>query len=323
MNTHDTRSPDEIERDIKHTQDDMSQTIDRLGDQFTPRNIVNALFDKAEANDIDARRLYDGARRNPLALGLLSAGAIWLVSDYDAHPRAFTSEDRNGSGNDRNRDMPDFDTSYERDHRSYVAHMTACERRDGEDDAAYRRRRDDARGTFLMIERGHDEDEKSYRQRLDEATDSLRDKRDRMAQQARENRDRALEKARDARDRLSRGSRRSANRVAGAYNENPVIGGLIAAVIGMVAGSAAPASRQERQAFGDQAEQAVDGAKSQGERLAEDAREAKDKAVSRAQNKLEPEDHTSSSSTSAPRRTTTPRTSTAGATTAPTSPETV
>lgn len=286
MTTQDTRSPEQIENEIERTQDDMSQTIDRLGDQFTPRNLINALFDKAEENDIEARALLDGARRNPLALGLLSAGAIWLISDYDAHPKTFTSDKSKGGWDDS--DLPELDTSYERDHRSYVDHMSKYERRDGEDDLSYRRRRDDARATFLMVERDDDEDESSFRKRLNEATDQLRKKRDEMADQARSARGDAAERARSAKDQIAQRSRRGANRVAQTYNDNPVIGGLIAAVAGLVAGSAAPSTQRERQTFGDAAENAVDKAKQRGEQLASKAKHAKDEAVKTAQERLEP-----------------------------------
>src|ERR671913_1465284 len=78
------QDPAAIERDIRRTQDQMSRTVDRIGDQLTPRNLMNALLDKAEDNDIDARYLIDGARRNPLALAMVAGGLIWLVSDSDA-----------------------------------------------------------------------------------------------------------------------------------------------------------------------------------------------------------------------------------------------
>ena len=286
MRTQDTRSPEEIENEIERTQNDMSRTIDRLGDQFTPRNLVNALFDKAEENDIQARALLDGARRNPLALGLLSAGAIWLVSDYDAHPKMLTSGKSKGNWDEN--DLPELDTSYERDHRSYVDYMSKYERRDGEDDLAYRRRRDDARATFLMIERDDDEDETSFRKRLNEATNQLRKKRDEMAHQARSARRDAMERARSAKDQIAQGSRRGANRVARTYDNNPLIGGLIAAMAGLIAGSAAPATQREREVFGDTAKRAVDKAKQQGEQLASEAKVAKDEVVSEAQARIEP-----------------------------------
>src|SRR3546814_9564052 len=80
MAEQDTRNPAEIEQEIERTQDEMSRTVDRIGDQLTPRNLLNSLLDKAEENDIDARYIVDGARRNPLALGLIAAGGIWLLS---------------------------------------------------------------------------------------------------------------------------------------------------------------------------------------------------------------------------------------------------
>ena len=101
--TTDTRDPATIERDIRRTQDDMSRTVEKIGDQLTPRNILNALLDKADQNDVDARMLLDGARRNPIALGLLAAGAIWLVSDKDAKIPSF-GKDQEGRRGDRHLD---------------------------------------------------------------------------------------------------------------------------------------------------------------------------------------------------------------------------
>ncbi len=284
--TQSDRSPDEIERDIKRTQDDMSRTVDRLGDQFTPRNLVNALLDKAEENDVQARAIYDGARRNPLALGLLSAGAIWLVSDYDAHPKAFNSSNTN---QDDDNGVPDLDTSYERDHRSYIEHMSTVERRDGEDDALYQRRRDDARANFLMIERAHDEDDQSYRKRLDDATNQMRQKRDEMAENARKTRDHAKAKARELRDQVSDRSQRGMRRTSDLYNSNPLVGGAIAALVGLIAGSAAPATRKERQMLANHAESTLDTAKAHGQNLAEKARSKKDAALEKAERKVDPD----------------------------------
>src|SRR5215213_848962 len=139
--------PAAIERDIRRTQDDMSRTVDRLGDQLTMKNLFNALLDKADENGVDAHYLVDGARRNPIALGLIAAGAIWLVSDKDSK---FPSLPRKSRGQ---RDRDDYDVH----HRDYVSHMSAIERGEGEDPLVYQRRRDLARANFLMCERRHDE----------------------------------------------------------------------------------------------------------------------------------------------------------------------
>ncbi len=147
MTTND--DPAAIEADIRRTQDDMSQTVDRIGDQMTLRNVFNALLDKADQNDVDARYLIEGARRNPMALGLIAAGAIWLVSDKDAKFPTISS----GSSRSSN-DSDDFDLGgHDIHHRDYVAHMSSVEWRDDEDEMAFQRRRDVARSNFLMCER--------------------------------------------------------------------------------------------------------------------------------------------------------------------------
>lgn len=291
MSNTNTRSPDAIENDIERTQDEMSRTVDQIGEQLNPQNIFNALLESAKGENFDAKALVDGARRNPLALALIATGGIWLASDHEAHPRSFTS--KTGEGSDDDTQLPALDTSYNRDYQSYVAHMSRCERRDGEDDIAYRRRRDDARATFFMIERGYDEDEKSYRERLDEAGNKLRATRDDMAQKAQKARKQAMQKLEKARGELGARSRQGANRVGSAYQQNPVLGGLIAAVIGMIAGSSVPATRTERGMIGDHAEKAVDRAKNEAENLAEQAREKKDEVVSKTQDKLEPSEDSS------------------------------
>ena len=319
LNTTDHRSPDEIEQDILRTQDEMSQTVDRLGDRFTMRNLVDSLFERTGVDEVEARRMYDIARRNPLALGLISVGAIWLVSDADAKPSAFKSD--SDDDYDTSGTYP-LDTSHERDHRSYVQHMKAYERNPGEDELSYQRRRDDARATFLMVERRHDEDDKSFRDRLDDATEQMRSKRDEMAQQAREKRDQLAEQARqkkdelaekfgharddamdsmhDAQSKIGSQSRRAARKASNMYDDNPLIGGALAAFFGLVAGAAAPATRKERELIGDHAEQTLetakkkatdvaDTAKDEAKDVAETARKKKDEAVAKAESKVDPD----------------------------------
>lgn len=274
MNTTDTRDPAEIEAEIRRTQDDMSRTVDRIGDQFTPRNIINGLLDKAEDHDIDARRLIDGARRNPLALALLSAGAIWLVSDYDATPAAFTSK-----SDDDDYDDLEGGYAYDPDHRDYVEHMSRIERLSDEDDFAYLQRRDEARGTYLMIERGHDEDHTSYRSRLDEATNRLRDKRAHFADSMRQGSQQVASRGRQA---VSKGRN--------LYYENPLLGGLAAALVGAVAGSAVPVSRMEREQLGAQGAKALDQAQAKAREVGTQALQKKDELVEKADQKLQQQD---------------------------------
>src|SRR3546814_12442375 len=116
----------------------MSRTVDRIGDQLTPRNLLNPLLDKAEENDIDARYIVDGARRNPLALGLIAAGGIWLLSDSDAKLSTLKPRRRSSSGNE------DWD-QHDGFHRSYLDHMSKVQRIPDEDVLTFQRLRNYAR----------------------------------------------------------------------------------------------------------------------------------------------------------------------------------
>lgn len=284
-----TRSSRDIERDIHETQEDMSRTVDELGDQMTGRNLVDSLLDKADENGIDARYIMDAARRNPIALGLIAAGGIWLVSDSDARPRTLKpSSNPFSSGGDDHEDWHDPE------HVSYVAHMARCERRADEQDEAYRRRRDDARANFFMVERRHDEDEGGFRKRLDEATDRMRERREKSREQwhaarerMREQRERSMEQLRGAHDSTRRRAGEAGEQARDLYHENPLMAGLAAALVGAVAGAAVPASRTEERYLGSTGESAIDSAKHRAQQAGEKARAKKDDAVDRAEDRMQ------------------------------------
>ncbi|CAD7339977.1 DUF3618 domain-containing protein [Sphingomonadales bacterium 56] len=266
------RDPDAIERDIRRTQEDMSRTIDKIGDQLTPRKIFDALLDKADENNVDARMLLDGARRNPIALGLIAAGTIWLISDKDSKFPSLPS--RSGG---REQQPHDLDVH----HRDYVSHMSAVEMRDGEDFAAYQRRRDQARANYLMLERRADEDDSSFRQRLDELTDRFREKRHAWA-----------ESSSRAGQATARGASQAASRAQDLYESNPLVGGLIAAAVGAALGSALPISRVEQEKLGSLGEKARTMASEQKQGLTDTLREKKDDLVGRVDDKLQQGDNT-------------------------------
>jgi len=297
MPANDTRNPDEIERDIRATQRDMSDTVNKLEQQFTPRNIMNSLLDKSDENGIDGRYLLDQARRNPIALGMIAIGGLWLVSDSDAK----VSSLKPSFGGSWGGSSGSSSTSYDPDedyHRGYVEHMGVLEHRPEEDWDAWRRRRDQHRASYLMIEPRHDEDEGGFRKRLDEATESMRQRRHDAAERTRNfargayqgagnmahsTSDRAGQLAHDT----YQGAGRMASQARGAYQENPLIGGLAAALVGAIAGGLIPSTRMEEEQFGrmgaDTLNQAKERARQAGERAAEQAREKKDQLVDKAE----------------------------------------
>ncbi len=261
-----TQDPAEIERDIRRTQEEMSRTVDRIGDQLTPRSLLNALLDQAESANIDARTLLDGARRNPLALAMIAGGAIWLASDSDAKLPSFGSEAGKASP------PPAYDHGGD-----YVSHMQQVDLRDGEDHESYQRRRDIARANYFMIERRHEEDDKSFRDRLDEASEALRRRRHDMADQAR-----------SAAQSVAGSGQAAMGKAQDLYQGNPLVGGLISAAAGAFFASMLPTTRMEAQSLGDLGAKARDLATEQGDKLAKAARDQKDELVSAVEKKVAP-----------------------------------
>jgi len=261
------RSPEEIERDIRSTQEEISRTVQQIEGELRPPNIFNLLLDGADQNDVNACYLIDAARANPIALGMIALGGLWLVSDVYSRPSTLGL--RTGRPDKPSTDRGS-DDGMRADHRSYVDHMTRRELQQGEDNASYRRRRDNNRASYLMIEQGHDADEGTFRQRLDEATEQLRQRRDQASESAYTLMVQGRERARQA-----------VSGPRGFYHENPLMSGLVAAFVGAIAGSALPATRTEEADNGDRGEQALDTAKAKARQVGEDALHRKDDMLDR------------------------------------------
>jgi ElaB/YqjD/DUF883 family membrane-anchored ribosome-binding protein len=265
--TTEQRRPEEIERDIRDTQAEMSRTVEQIGGEFTGRNLFNSLLEKAEGQGVDMRWAMEAARRNPVALGLIAAGGLWLLSDADARLPSF------GRGKDKDKSGTDgfgMNDNWHPEHRSYAEHMARCERQPGEDNQSYRRRRDDARASYFMLEQSHDEDESAFRQRLDAATETLRRGRENTGE-------RAQAFARQSRER----TRQAFGEAQGFYFDNPLMSGLAAAFVGAVVGAAIPATRSEEDYVGGLGEKALDAASAGAQQAGQEAYRRKDEAVGR------------------------------------------
>ena len=270
------QDPAAIEQEIRRTQDSMSRTVGKIGGQLTLKNVFNSLLDKADENNVDARMLLDGARRNPIALGLIAAGAIWLVSDSDSNLPSFG--DKTGKPGDK--EAPGLDLH----HRDYVSHMSSVEQRSDEDAASYQRRRDTARSNFMMVERGHDEDDSSFRQRLDAMTESFRQKRQAWADAASQAQDATTQKAKA----VAGAAQNLGSKVQSLYTGNPLVGGILAAALGAALGSAAPITDLEQDKLGDLGDKARDVIDEHKEQVSAQLRDKKDELLEKADAALKP-----------------------------------
>jgi hypothetical protein len=263
MVTDTLEDPAEIEREIRQTQDEMSSTVDKIGDQLSVKNVFNALLDKADTNNINARMIADSARRNPLALGLIAAGAIWLVSEYDAKlPKI---------GLKFGKKRHDYDRGSETGHDDYVSHMSSFEQEEDEDAMDYGRRRDTQRSGFFNVKRNEGEDDISFRARLDLLAEKLRNKRPDWTASSEKARYIAQQKAEAA-----------FYKTQSLYNDNPLVGGLLAAAVGVGIGSTLPITRQEKEKLAPLSQKARDAAAQQKERVAAQIRDKKNELLDKA-----------------------------------------
>lgn len=284
MDNNSTEDPAIIEQDIRRTQEDMSRTVDRIGDQLTIKNVVNSLLDKADESGVDTNYLIDGARRNPMALGLIAAGAIWLVSDKDSKFPSMPSRGKRPQAGTRD----EFDL-YGSDvhHRDYVTHMSGLEMRDGEDADAYQRRRDVHRANFLMCERNPDEDDHGFRARLNEMTEKFREKRSAWSDSASQSGTAAKQRTQQLASSARGSARQASYRAQDAYGSNPLVGGILAAAVGAALGSTIPVTRTEQEKLGALGSKARDMASEQKEQLTHQAMEKKDQLLEKADQKLQ------------------------------------
>jgi hypothetical protein len=304
------RDPDAIERDIRETQNDISDTVEQLQRRLNPRTILDSLIGDEQQS---SQRLLSAARDNPVAVALIGAGALWLASGRGMPSMGGSGQSSSASGGQSIGEQGGSPRSagswlgrrsghHDPHHQSYLDYMAQHGQRDDESDEAYQRRRDHARSTYFMIERDHGEDDASFRRRLNEAGEQLRART--SFGQSRgssgypadsdsswgggsggSSGEGALSRARQAfsakvgsaREQVRSGSSTTMRRAGDFYDSNPAIGGLIAAALGAIVGAALPPSEVERRQLGSIGQQAR-------ERLSQ----GKDRAMEQAQRMLEP-----------------------------------
>ena len=235
----------EIEEDIVHTQNSISDTVDKLKERLSPQSLMNSVLgDDKQGFD----QVVSLARRNPFAVAMIAAGAAWLATGKEASMPSL--------GKSKQPVSPDPH------HRAYVDHMARLEMRDNETPQQYQQRRDLARSDYFMIERNHAEDDTSFRARLDAAGEKLRDQTSIFGSKVKEqghnltsrlstDTDWVKEQTRAAAEKGKEQARAAAEKAKQLYRDNAVIGGLVAVAAGAIAGSAFPTTRLEQDKLGD------------------------------------------------------------------------
>lgn len=93
--TSDTRTPEEIEREIERERAGLTNTLDDLQDKFSVETIARQFSDQFREHGGDiGRSVSEAVKRNPVALALTGAGLAWLMLGDKSGGRDHDDRDR-------------------------------------------------------------------------------------------------------------------------------------------------------------------------------------------------------------------------------------
>ncbi|MAM39890.1 MAG: hypothetical protein CL949_15640 [Erythrobacter sp.] len=110
MTSDDTRSPEEIEREIERERASLSDTLDDLQSRFSIEHLARQFSDQFREHGGDiGRSVSDAVKRNPMALALTGVGLAWLMmSDKTGEPDRSSVAARRGWPYRNSTDDDDF-----------------------------------------------------------------------------------------------------------------------------------------------------------------------------------------------------------------------
>lgn len=68
----------DLERDVRRTQDQMGDTVDKLEEKMNPREVTRSVIGDDGA-DV-AQEALEVTRRNPIPVAMIAVGLIWLLA---------------------------------------------------------------------------------------------------------------------------------------------------------------------------------------------------------------------------------------------------
>ncbi|MCX7568195.1 DUF3618 domain-containing protein [Sulfitobacter sp. F26169L] len=93
--TNESRSPEEIERDIERERAGLTDTLDDLQDKFSVEHIARQFSDQFREHGGDiGRSVSDAVKRNPVALAITGVGLAWLMMGDKSNGRDRYDRDR-------------------------------------------------------------------------------------------------------------------------------------------------------------------------------------------------------------------------------------
>ncbi len=312
----DTRTPDDIERELEENREGLRSSIAALQDTFSPETIFRSVTDNVGRHGGDfGKSIGAAARENPLALAVTGVGLGWLIfgrgpsaDSIERSARRAGDSDLTLGGKRRTAYGEGADASIgprgpvpEGDAPNWMSDEnrgpTMGQRARASWHNAGSRMRSAGTGASDTAGRVRDRSNDMGR-RLSEGTEH-------MGEEARERIVAAREQAVIASERASQSMSRGADRAVDFFEEHPIVAGALAFAVGAAIAGGLPRSRYEDEHFGAESDRlygeaervfaeerakaervagaALDEARTVGDEVRKDAESAKDRADSETQ----------------------------------------
>ncbi|MDP3262893.1 MAG: DUF3618 domain-containing protein [Tabrizicola sp.] len=269
--TSDSRTPEDIERDIEREREAMRANINTLQRKFSMDGIMNDVSDMLRGRSSEIGRVAkETLGRNPAAVAMIGAGVAWLMLGKGGFDRASgaasgaASADRHGFGSARSGSSHRSTGSR---HAMGGSGMQADDMAwladdwDGDDD--WNRCQSGGgitgavkRGASSVIDTARDAVE-AVRDRASRLTDRLSHGTEDLSDTARERVVSARRAAYDAQRTAREALRKGAHAATGAFENQPLVVGALAMAVGAGIGASLPRTRVEDRTLGSSSDTLV------------------------------------------------------------------
>jgi hypothetical protein len=305
---HDTRSSEEIQRDIERTRAEMGETLDAIRDKLSPGEILDQALSYFKSNRSGngskmgetasqwASDLGDTLKHNPVPVALIGAGLAWLMM----------------GGSRRTVRAESHSTRYDRyDAQIYDAYDMPVSTPGTPAVSSGMREHGGPAPLSTPQERSRQESSSSMRERAGEMTSGVQERvsdmaagaRDRIGHMASSTRHRLSDSA----DRLRHQASRQGGKTQETFNylrdEQPLVLGALGFALGAALGAGLPPTQREDELMGESRDQVIHRAQQMGEEQLEKAKHVASAASRAAQEQAEKEGLTQESADQALNRT--------------------
>ncbi len=273
----DTRTPDEIERDLEQNRESLQKTLAALQETFTPDAIFRSITDNVGRHGGDfGKSVGDAAKANPLALAVTGIGLGWLIfgrgpsADRIEHEARRTGEGMgSGSGSlfgGGQRDGTHMfgggrKTEYGEGADAHIGTRGPVPEGSGPNwysDSHGPGTGQRMRAGLHNARSGASAAAGRVRDRSSEMSRRLSEGTEHLGEEARERIVSARERAILASEQAGRGMRQGADRATDFFEEHPIVAGALAFAVGAAIAGSLPRSRYEDEQFGAESDRLYD-----------------------------------------------------------------